>query len=100
VGKWNEVYTRKLWKIRRKQALRRDKYLCQWCLQKGIKKAASEVHHIKHLSDKNYHDRQIAYGLENLVSLCEGCHKKHHNPTSEVSKLVDIPFPIVGDDTT
>ena len=73
MGKWQDVYGRKLWKIRRKQALRRDKYKCQWCLEKGIIRGAKEVHHIVHLNKKNYKDSRIAYGLENLVSLCENC---------------------------
>lgn len=100
MGKWSVVYNTKLWEIRRKQVLRRDKYLCQWCLDKGIKKGAREVHHIIHLSNKNYKDQKIAYGLDNLVSLCENCHKQHHNPSSAAT-LKDVPFPIpIEDDTS
>ncbi|HBQ43945.1 MAG TPA: endonuclease [Lactobacillus acetotolerans] len=99
MGKWQDVYGRKLWKIRRKQALRRDKYKCQWCLEKGIIRGAKEVHHIVHLNKKNYKDSRIAYGLENLVSLCENCHKQHHNPTT-ASTLKDVPFPIESSDTS
>lgn len=98
MGKWNVVYSRKLWNIRRKQALSRDKYLCRWCSDKGIIRAATEVHHIEHLNYKNYKNPKIAYGLDNLVSLCEACHKNHHNPT-RADTLKDVPFPVIGDDT-
>lgn len=98
MGKFNAVYTTVRWEITRAEVLKRDKYLCQWCLKKGIKKGAVEVHHKIHLTYKNYKDPKIAYGLDNLVSLCELCHKRHHNP-NKYNSLKDVPFPIpVGDE--
>lgn len=93
MGKFNMVYTTKRWKHVKTQTLIRDEYLCQWCKEKGIKKAAKEVHHIIHLTKKNYKDEKIAYNLKNLVSLCELCHRQHHNPGS-FSTLSEVPFPI------
>lgn len=59
------------WQKLRLQALRRDGYLCQWCLRKGVYKRAEEVHHIVRVKE----DASQALTLDNLVSLCWECHK-------------------------
>ena len=54
----------------REHALSRDKYTCQICKAKNTR---LEVHHIVYRSKGGTDD------LDNLVTLCEDCHKKIHN---------------------
>ena len=53
----------------REHALVRDKYTCQCC---GRKNCRVEAHHIKFRSDGG------SDTLENLITLCEDCHKAIH----------------------
>ena len=55
------------WKIKRAQALDRDKNICQECK----KSEAQEVHH------KTY-DSLYNEPLEDLISVCKDCHVKIH----------------------
>ena len=54
---------------RRSAILHRDNYTCQCC---GKKNCRLEVHHIKFKSNGGTDDE------ENLITLCEDCHKKVH----------------------
>ena len=54
---------------RREAILHRDNYTCQCC---GKKNCRLEVHHIKFKSNGGTDDE------ENLITLCEDCHKKVH----------------------
>ena len=54
---------------RREAILHRDNYTCQCC---GKKNCRLEVHHIKFKSDGGTDDE------ENLITLCEDCHKGVH----------------------
>ena len=56
----------------RAHALDRDKYTCQCC---GKKNKRLEVHHIIYRSNGGSDD------LDNLITLCEDCHKDIHNGT-------------------
>ena len=77
-----ELYQSKRWKEIRDYM--RMKYpLCVDCLDKGIYRAAQEVHHIKSpfvhgLSEEERIWR--AYSEENLVCLCKECHWRRHHP--------------------
>jgi 5-methylcytosine-specific restriction endonuclease McrA len=71
-------YHSKAWEIARESALRRDSHLCQRCLEGGEITPATMVHHITELTPDNINDPDIATGLDNLVSLCDLCHKKTH----------------------
>lgn len=62
------------WTRLRKQALERDHYECQWCAAKGKTVKATTVHHIVPADERP----DIAYELDNLVSLCRTCHEQHH----------------------
>ena len=71
-------YHSKAWERAREDALKRDSYLCQRCLASGEITPATMVHHIEELTPANINDPDIACGLDNLVSLCDLCHKKTH----------------------
>ena len=62
---------------RRSAILRRDNYICQCC---GKKNCRLEVHHIKFKSNSGTDDE------ENLITLCEDCHKGVHAGTVELNK--------------
>ena len=62
---------------RRSAILHRDNYTCQCC---GKKNCRLEVHHIKFKSNGGTDDE------ENLITLCEDCHKGVHLGTVVLSK--------------
>lgn len=47
---------------------------CEHCERDGFVKAASEVHHIKPVSEFPH----LKYEWSNLVSICRDCHQKEH----------------------
>ena len=70
IGKF---YKSRVWLKVRQTILMRDNYLCQHC-----GKPATEVHHIKHLTEDNVNDPNISLNPDNLVSLCWVCHRREH----------------------
>ena len=62
---------------KREAILHRDNYTCQCC---GKKSRRLEVHHVKFKSNGGTDDE------ENLITLCEDCHKGVHAGTVELSK--------------
>ena len=62
---------------RREAVLHRDNYTCQCCCKKNCR---LEVHHIKFKSNGGTDDE------ENLITLCEDCHKGVHDGTVELNK--------------
>ena len=64
----NYLKTR-LWNFTRKKKLEEAEYKCQLCGNKGVK---LHVHHntYEHIGDEDMND---------LIALCEECHKKFHN---------------------
>lgn len=62
---------------RREAILHRDNYTCQCC---GKKNCRLEVHHIKFRSNGGTDDE------ENLITLCEDCHKGVHTGTVVLNK--------------
>ena len=62
---------------RREAVLHRDNYTCQCC---GKKNCRLEVHHIKFKSNGGTDDE------ENLITLCEDCHKGVHTGTVVLNK--------------
>jgi 5-methylcytosine-specific restriction endonuclease McrA len=63
------------WKKKRNEARQRDDYQCQIC-GVGESRFSTEldVHHI--VPYREFEDGQAAHSLDNLVSLCSGCHAK------------------------
>ena len=68
------IYDGMRWKRKRLEALRRDRYPCQYCKRYGKLTPADEVHHILTIDEAP----EKAYDLDNLVSLCRACHNKLH----------------------
>ena len=59
----------------RTQAIKRDQALCQICLQKKRYTPFECVHHIK---EAHTHP-ELFYTLDNLLALCNDCHKEIHD---------------------
>ena len=68
-------YKSAAWQKKRKQALRRDGWICKDCEQEGIITVAEEVHHIIETKD----DWSKRLDIDNVVSLCKSCHNKRHS---------------------
>ncbi len=73
-------YKSKPWCIKRREALIRDKGLCQHCLKAKRIKQAEMVDHIIPIKE----DWSLRLTLSNLQSLCNACHNKK---TAEDKKL-------------
>lgn len=74
----------KKWKVRRKQVLERDNYTCQECGNK-----AWQVHHLTY--KRIFNER-----LNDLISLCEDCHKEIHNKPKQISIFGRILAKVIG----
>lgn len=62
------------WKATRNRVLRRDRYQCRICRRYGRNREALEVHHIQPVEIRP----DLAFSMDNLVSLCHACHNKQH----------------------
>lgn len=86
-----EIYNANEWKPSRELRLIKDEFLCIECKSKGILTKATEVHHIIELKDipnlftkdgkinrSNKYAMSLAFGLDNLESICHKHHMEHH----------------------
>ena len=77
----------RLWQKKRQEIKIRDKYLCQYCKNKGIYQFNKlEVHHILPIS-RSWNKR---LKNSNLITLCHLCHKKADNNDISINELKDI----------
>lgn len=90
IGKF---YKSKVWRDVRQTILMRDSYLCQHC-----GKPASEVHHIKHLTEDNIYDPSVALNPDNLVSLCWSCHRAEHKADDGMGRILAEQNPYIFDE--
>lgn len=72
-------YLSKAWREIREVALCRDNYLCQRCLQRGHLTPADLVHHVL---PRDTHPK-LELVLDNLQSVCMGCHAQLHGMEQE-----------------
>ena len=79
-------YGKLAWKEVRDYVMKRDAYLCQDCLTKGMYTPAEEVHHIVWLTPDNINDPNITLNPNNLISLCKECHHERHNKGEHLGK--------------
>lgn len=85
-------YSSAAWERARDAALTRDAHLCQHCLKQGDITPATMVHHIVELTPTNVNDPDIATNIDNLVSLCDRCHKKVHGWIRQGSTRQGLAF--------
>jgi 5-methylcytosine-specific restriction protein A len=67
-------YRTQAWELARAEALARDNFLCQRCLESNILTRADTVHHVETIEDRP----DLVLVLENLVSVCRTCHNTIH----------------------
>ena len=78
--KSNPFYHSDAWRRARASALARDKGMCRDCMDRfeagyGVKpRRATMVHHVKSIEERP----DLKLDLDNLRSLCDPCHNKHH----------------------
>lgn len=69
------VYARAMWKALAKKIMARDDYRCQKCAAKHDQQHKLQVHHIKPWSKHP----ELRFEEENLLTLCQTCHKAEHS---------------------
>lgn len=72
--KSQSLYNSYEWQKLRQLAMKRDNYLCQSCLREGVLASADVVHHLVEVRD----DWSKRLDLDNLESVCHGCHNVEH----------------------
>lgn len=74
-------YNCEKWKKVRKLKRIEANGFCERCMEEGRFTAGKIVHHKEPITDKNYMDDDLMYGLDNLQFVCDDCHKEiHGNP--------------------
>lgn len=94
-----QFYKSKTWQKVRDQVWKRDRGLCQWCLEKGIIKQGEEVHHIIELTAENITDTGISLNPDNLVTLCRECHGTTKRNRGERYRVDELGRVIVTEET-
>lgn len=79
-------YKTTAWKNKRKNILKRDKYLCRECKRYGKYTDATTIHHAIPLSE----DQSLHLDSWNLISLCGKCHEKMHDRYTDILTEVGL----------
>lgn len=90
--KLRKFYKSSQWLKVRDYCLMRDKYLCRLCHDRP----AEVVHHIKHLTEDNVDQWEIALNPDNLISICAACHFLEHkgeHAGGRQAREHDEPYP-------
>lgn len=75
------------WQKKRLEVMKRDKFQCIDCglglKDAGVKQVFLNVHHSRYLKGKAPWD----HPKKLLVTLCEACHHRRHNPHKEIRPI-------------
>lgn len=75
-------YKSRKWRETRQRVLERDNYECQECKKQGIVKTIDHSKHksldVDHIKELDSYP-ELAFDMDNLVTLCVSCHNKKHN---------------------
>lgn len=83
------MYATRRW--RRLRALKLyDNPLCELCEQRGVVKPAIDVHHKRSFMSVSVAEGrdELAYDMDNLMSLCKECHQKIHNSNGTATQKI------------
>lgn len=83
-----DFHKTKKWKEKRVKILKRDEYMCRECKRYGKTTEATTVHHIIPVNWCLIYYVALALESINLISLCQQCHDKMHDRTS--NKLTSL----------
>ena len=78
--KCDPFYQSDAWRRVRQQALERDHFYCQKCLQMvemGRKLRPNDATMVHHIKPRSLYP-ELELDLSNLVSLCDACHNQEH----------------------
>lgn len=53
-------------------------HLCEICMSRGLIEPATQVHHRIHITPENLNDPNITLNHDNLMALCDECHREQH----------------------
>lgn len=73
-GEGRHIYYGLNWKSQRRKILELDGYKCQYCGKSPDNKKSLHVHHITKAAF--FENREDANNIQNLITLCDPCHKK------------------------
>ncbi len=90
-NKWKKFYGTKVWRDLREQKLF-EQPLCERCLNQGKVVSADCVHHRCRFGQMPTEELQwkVFLDYDNLVSLCDKCHKDIHNGLTANEDIVWI----------
>lgn len=81
--KYKSFYQQKEWRELRQQVFLEVNGLCEECLKKNIVEQGKEVHHIVPI-DTDWSKR---YERNNLILLCDECHRLAHERSSPLQEF-------------
>ena len=73
-----QFYSSKAWQTCRNEYAKRQHYLCEDCLKRGIYKPGEIVHHKIEIDPVTIERPEIALNFRNLELLCRECHAERH----------------------
>jgi hypothetical protein len=74
-----KFYSSKQWQDCRNAYMKRRRYLCESCLERGIYRPAEIVHHKIHITPLNIDNPEITLDFDNLEAVCRQCHDEIHD---------------------
>lgn len=72
-------YRSKAWQECRSAVIERQHGLCADCLDRGMLRPLSEVHHLTFLTPENVGDPNVSLNPNRCVGLCTECHNRRHS---------------------
>lgn len=87
-----KLYNSSKWRDIRSYVLNRDFYMCQVCNEPNC----NTVHHITELTPININDANITLNPDNLITLCEECHRCVHGDYVHSKEEVRYAFDADG----
>lgn len=92
-----KFYGSRRWKNLRKTVWTRDHGLCQRCMEKGIIRPGTTVHHKIELNESNYSNENISLNPDNLITLCRDCHAAIHRKNNKRYTVDELGRVIIKD---
>ena len=85
-------YSSKTWQDCRDEYAKKQHYLCEDCLARGIYRPGVIVHHIEELTPMNIDRPEVTLNPSNLKLVCRGCHAEEHKAHNKGRRY------LIGDD--
>ena len=86
-------YRSKDWINFRKYIIQQRGLICEECGKTIFEAGQAIIHHIQHLTEKNYLDKKISLNPANVKIICPLCHNKIHNRVFIKQKVIIVLTP-------